>query len=33
MGNIPIKDFLLKKLPKKEGDIVDTTGKIVGKHE
>ncbi len=33
IGNIPIKDFLLKKLPKKEGDIVDTTGKIVGKHE
>lgn len=33
IGNIPIKDFLLKKLPKKEGDILDTTGKIVGKHE
>ncbi len=31
--NIPIKEFLLKKLPKKEGDIVDSTGKIVGKHE
>lgn len=31
--NIPIKDFLLKKLPKKEGDIVDSTGKVVGKHE
>jgi len=33
IGNIPIKDFLLKKLPKKEGTIVDTTGKAVGKHE
>ena len=33
IGNIPIKDFLLKRLPKKEGDIVDTTWKIVGKHE
>lgn len=33
IGNIPIKDFLLKRLPKKEGNIVDTTGKIVGKHE
>ena len=33
IGNIPIKEFLLKKLPKKEGDIVDTSGNIVGKHE
>ncbi|MFA6256417.1 MAG: tRNA 2-thiouridine(34) synthase MnmA [Candidatus Absconditabacterales bacterium] len=33
IGNIPIKEFLLKKLPKKEGNIIDTTGKIVGKHE
>lgn len=33
IGNIPIKDFLLKKLPIKEWNIVDTTGKIVGKHE
>ncbi len=33
IGNIPIKEFLLKKLPKKEGNIVDTTGKVVGKHE
>ncbi len=33
IGNIPIKDFLLKKLPIKEGDIIDTTGKVVGKHE
>ncbi len=33
IGNIPIKEFLLKKLPKKEGNIVDITGKIVGKHE
>lgn len=33
IGNIPIKEFLLKKLPKKEGNIVDMTGKVVGKHE
>ena len=33
IGNIPIKEFLLKKLPKKKGNIVDTTGKVVGKHE
>ncbi len=33
IGNIPIKDFLLKKLPKKEGNIVDTTGKVLGTHE
>lgn len=33
IGNIPIKEFLLKKLPKKEGNIMTTEGKIVGKHE
>jgi len=33
IGNIPIKDFLLKKLPKKEGNIINTEGKIVGTHE
>lgn len=33
IGNIPIKEFLLKKLPKKEGDIVNTKGKVVGKHD
>lgn len=33
IGNIAIKDFLLKKLPKKEGNIVDTEGKRVGTHE
>ena len=33
IGNIPIKEFLLKKLPKKEGNIVNTEGKVVGKHE
>lgn len=31
--NIPIKDFLLKKLPIKEGNIVNTKGEVVGKHE
>lgn len=33
IGNIPIKEFLLKKLPKKEGNIVNTKGKIVWKHD
>ncbi|MCX6824719.1 MAG: tRNA 2-thiouridine(34) synthase MnmA [candidate division SR1 bacterium] len=33
IGNIPIKEFLLKKLPKKEGNIINTLGKVVGKHE
>lgn len=33
IGNIPIKEFLLKKLPRKEGNIVDTKWNIVGKHE
>jgi tRNA-specific 2-thiouridylase len=33
IGNIPIKEFLLKKLPKKEGNIINTEGKVVGKHE
>lgn len=33
IGNIPIKKFLLKKLPKKEGNIVNTKGKIVWKHD
>ncbi len=31
--NIPIKDFLLQRLPKKEGNITDTKGRIIGKHE
>lgn len=33
IGNVAIKDFLLKRLPKKEGNIIDMTGKIVGRHE
>jgi len=33
IGNIPIKEFLLKKLQKKEGNIITTEGKVVGKHE
>lgn len=33
IGNIPIKDFLLKRLSKKEGNIVDIKWTIVGKHE
>ncbi len=31
--NIPIKEFLLKKLPIKKWNIIDTTGKILGTHE
>lgn len=31
--NIPIKEFLLKRLPKKEWNIMDTQWNIVGKHE
>lgn len=33
IGNIPIKDFLLQRLPIKIWDILDTTGKKVGTHE
>lgn len=33
IGNIPIKDFLRKKLPIKEWNIVDIKWNIVGKHE
>ncbi len=33
IGNIPIKEFLLKKLPKKEGNIIDIKGNIIGKHD
>jgi len=28
-----MKEFLEKKLEKKPGNIIDTTGKIIGKHE
>ena len=33
IGNIPIKEFLLKKLPKKEGNIIDMKWNVVGKHD
>jgi len=33
IGNIPIKEFLLKKLSKKEGNIVDMKWNVVGKHD
>ena len=33
IGNIPIKQFLEQKLPHKEGDIILSDGKIVGKHQ
>lgn len=33
IGNIPIKEFLLQKLPKKEWNILDTKWKIIGKHD
>jgi tRNA-specific 2-thiouridylase len=33
IGNIPMKEFLLKKLNKKEGNIIDIKWNIVGKHD
>lgn len=33
IGNVPIKQFLEQKLPKKTGNIVMSDGTIVGKHE
>jgi tRNA-specific 2-thiouridylase len=32
IGNIPIREFLLQRFPKKEGDIITLEGKVVGKH-
>ena len=33
IGNIPIRTFLEKKLPKKEGIIIDESGKTIGTHQ
>jgi len=33
VGNIPMKDFLKKKLPIKKGDIILQDGTKVGEHE
>lgn len=33
VGNIPLRDFLSEFIQPKEGDIVDETGKVVGKHQ
>lgn len=33
IGNVPIKQFLEQKLPKKSGNIVMSDGKIVGRHQ
>lgn len=33
VGKVKLKDFLQQVLPPKEGDIIDTQGNIIGKHE
>ncbi|MDD5377039.1 MAG: tRNA 2-thiouridine(34) synthase MnmA [Candidatus Gracilibacteria bacterium] len=33
IGKVSMKEFLEKRLPKKPGDIIDTSGKILGTHE
>ncbi|GHW02473.1 tRNA 2-thiouridine(34) synthase MnmA [candidate division SR1 bacterium] len=33
IGNVPIREFLLQRFEKKEGDIITLEGKIVGKHQ
>ena len=33
VGKVNMKDFLQKKIPKKEGKIIDTKGNILGKHD
>ncbi|MCH8518194.1 tRNA 2-thiouridine(34) synthase MnmA [Candidatus Gracilibacteria bacterium] len=33
IGKVDMKDFLQKKIPNSEGDIIDTSGKILGKHK
>ncbi len=33
IGKIPMKEFLARKLDKKPGNILDTSGKIIGTHE
>ncbi len=33
IGDVPIKEFLARKFPKKKGDVLDTNGNVVGSHE
>lgn len=33
IGKVSMKEFLEKRLPKQTGNILDTSGKIVGQHE
>ena len=33
VGKVNMKEFLINKIPKKEGDIVDTDGNVLGKHD
>lgn len=33
IGKVSMKEFLSRRFPKKPGDILDTSGKILGKHE
>lgn len=32
LGKIDMKDFLKSRIPKREGDVLDTSGNIIGKH-
>ena len=33
IGKVPMKDFLKKKIPSKEGNILDTESNVIGKHD
>lgn len=33
IGKVSMKEFLERKIPKKPGNILDTTGKVIGEHE
>jgi len=33
IGKVPMREFLLRRIPKKDGKILDPDGKILGTHE
>jgi len=33
IGKVPMREFLARKIPKKTGNILDTSGNILGEHE
>jgi len=33
IGKVPMREFLLRRIPKKDGKILDLDGKILGTHE